>query len=424
MATLTSSIDPTSETFQANAAVYDGLLKTLRERQAWSMAGGGERMVHAASRARQDPGARTHRPADRSAQPVPRAVAARRLGAVRQRGPGRRPRHRHRHDPRRGLHDHRQRRHDQGRLVLQGNHPQARPRAGYRLREPPAGGLSRRLRRRQPRPGRRGVSRPGPFRRRLLPAMPDVGRGHSADRGGVRRMHRRRRLYPGAVRRGRDDRGQQQRPSRRTADRQGRHPRDRRSRHAGRRRDAQHRLRRLRSFRARRDGGDRQDPRHRRRAQPRAARPWRHPSRPGAAVRSRRHPRHRRRGPDAAVRPARDHRAPGRWQRIPRIQAALRRHAGVRLRAISRACRSASSPTTACCSRTPRSRARISSSFATSATCRSCSCRTSPASWSAPMPSATASPRIRPSWSMPCRMRACRATRSSPAAPTAPAITA
>jgi 3-methylcrotonyl-CoA carboxylase beta subunit len=45
MVTLTSSIDPTSETFQANTAVYDGLLKTLRERQAWSMAGGGERMV-------------------------------------------------------------------------------------------------------------------------------------------------------------------------------------------------------------------------------------------------------------------------------------------------------------------------------------------------------------------------------------------
>ncbi len=45
MATLSSSIDPTSEAFQANAAVYDGLLKTLRERQAWSMAGGGERMV-------------------------------------------------------------------------------------------------------------------------------------------------------------------------------------------------------------------------------------------------------------------------------------------------------------------------------------------------------------------------------------------
>ena len=45
MATLTSAIDPASETFRANAAIYDGLLKTLRERQAWSLAGGGERMV-------------------------------------------------------------------------------------------------------------------------------------------------------------------------------------------------------------------------------------------------------------------------------------------------------------------------------------------------------------------------------------------
>src|SRR5215510_2540295 len=45
MATLSSNIDSASETFRANAAVYEGLLKTLRERQAWSLAGGGERMV-------------------------------------------------------------------------------------------------------------------------------------------------------------------------------------------------------------------------------------------------------------------------------------------------------------------------------------------------------------------------------------------
>jgi len=45
MATLTSAIDPASDTFRSNAAVYDGLLRTLRERQAWSLAGGGERMV-------------------------------------------------------------------------------------------------------------------------------------------------------------------------------------------------------------------------------------------------------------------------------------------------------------------------------------------------------------------------------------------
>ena len=45
MATLSSSIDPQSPAFRANAAVYDGLLNTLRTRQAWSLAGGGDRMV-------------------------------------------------------------------------------------------------------------------------------------------------------------------------------------------------------------------------------------------------------------------------------------------------------------------------------------------------------------------------------------------
>ena len=38
MATLSSSIDLRSQTYQANSAVYDGLLKTLRTRQAWSLA--------------------------------------------------------------------------------------------------------------------------------------------------------------------------------------------------------------------------------------------------------------------------------------------------------------------------------------------------------------------------------------------------
>ena len=66
-------------------------------------------------------------------------------------------------------------------------------------------------------------------------------------------------------------------------------------------------------------------------------RPWRHPSRAAAAVRRDRNSRHCRRRPDAAVRPARDHRAPGRRQRIPRIQAALRLDAGLRLRAYPRA---------------------------------------------------------------------------------------
>src|SRR5665213_2408584 len=45
MATLSSTIDRQSPAFRENAAVYDGLLKTLHARQAWSLAGGGDRMV-------------------------------------------------------------------------------------------------------------------------------------------------------------------------------------------------------------------------------------------------------------------------------------------------------------------------------------------------------------------------------------------
>jgi 3-methylcrotonyl-CoA carboxylase beta subunit len=66
---------------------------------------------------------------------------------------------------------------------------------------------------------------------------------------------------------------------------------------------------------------------------------------------------------------------------------------------------------TACCSPSPRSRARTSSSWPTSAAFRCCSCRTSPASWSAPRPSAPASPSTRPSWCMRCPPHGCRASR-------------
>ena len=45
MATLASSIDKGAEAYKANAAIYDGLVETLHERQAWALAGGGERMM-------------------------------------------------------------------------------------------------------------------------------------------------------------------------------------------------------------------------------------------------------------------------------------------------------------------------------------------------------------------------------------------
>ena len=62
----------------------------------------------------------------------------------------------------------------------------------------------------------------------------------------------------------------------------------------------------------------------------------------------------------------------------------------------SGATRSASSPTTACCSTTARSRARTSWSSATATARRWCSCRTSPATWSAASTRHAASPRTAP----------------------------
>ena len=84
-----------------------------------------------------------------------------------------------------------------------------------------------------------------------------------------------------------------------------------------------------------------------------------------------------------------------------RVQGRVRHDAGHRLRAASTGTRSASSPTTACCSASRRSRARTSSSCATSAASRCCSCRTSPASWSAATTRRAASPSTAPRWSPP-----------------------
>ena len=45
MAILKSTIDTASDSFKANAAVYDELLRTLRGRYGWALAGGGSRML-------------------------------------------------------------------------------------------------------------------------------------------------------------------------------------------------------------------------------------------------------------------------------------------------------------------------------------------------------------------------------------------
>src|SRR3989442_1443354 len=69
-----------------------------------------------------------------------------------------------------------------------------------------------------------------------------------------------------------------------------------------------------------------------------------------------------------------------------------------------------SSRTTACCSASPRSRPRISSSSATSDACRSCSYRTSRDSWSARSTRPAALPRMARRWSRRSRAAPCRSS--------------
>ena len=114
------------------------------------------------------------------------------------------------------------------------------------------------------------------------------------------------------------------------------------------------RLRRVRSFRARRDGGNRENPGHRRRAQPGAARLWRHSPCPRAVVRHQGNPGHHRCRPDAF--PSTSAKSSHDWSTAANSTNSSRctaRRWSAALR-ISRACRSASSPTTACCSRNHR----------------------------------------------------------------------
>ena len=124
-----------------------------------------------------------------------------------------------------------------------------------------------------------------------------------------------------------------------------------------------------------------------------------------------------------AVRRARGHRAARRRQRVPRVQARVRRDARHRLRAPPRASRRHRRQQRRAVLASRRRRARTSSSCATSAASRCCSCRTSRASWWDGMPRPAASRRTAPRWSPPSRRRACPSSPSSSAARSAPATT-
>ena len=205
--------------------------------------------------------------------------------------------------------------------------------------------LPRRLRRRVPADAGRGLPRPRALRPDLLQPGQPLRRGHPADRVGDGVLHRRRRLRPGDVGRDRD----RPRPGhdlpRRPAAGEGRDRRGRHRRGARRRRRARPHVRRRRpprrgrraraaivrsivdtlpgagsryTARPRHSGGSSRTRPRRRRGAARGA---------GDALRRRadRHPH--------AVRRARGHPPRRRRQPVPRVQAALRRDPGDRLRA-------------------------------------------------------------------------------------------
>ena len=89
----------------------------------------------------------------------------------------------------------------------------------------------------------------------------------------------------------------------------------------------------------------------------------------------------------------RAHRPARRRQPLPRVQAALRRDAGHRVRPHRWLAGRRSSPTTGSCSASRHSRAPTSSSWRASAGSRSSSSRTSPGSWSGASTRRAGSPR-------------------------------
>ena len=265
-------------------------------------------------------------------------------------------RHHHRHRPRLGarMRDRCQRRHGEGRHLFPDHGEEAPARAGDRAAEPAALHLSGRFRRRLPADAGRGLPRPRAFRPHLLQPGQSVGAGHSADRRGDGLMHRRRRLCAGDERRDHHRAQAGHDLPRRPAAGEGRHRRDRQRRGPGRRRRACAHLGRGRSLRARRPARAGAVPAHRRGPEPRQAAAGRAARAAAAALRSGGTVRR------GAGRSARDRTTCARSSRAssmaasstsssactaPRWSAALR---------ISTAIRSASSPTTASCSRSRR----------------------------------------------------------------------
>ncbi len=201
MPALSTSIDPTSREFLANAAAMRALVEELQKRRMEAAAGGPEKARERhLSRGKLLPRERVMRLVDPGA-PFLELSPARRERHVRRRHPWRRAHHRHR--PRRGP-----------RMRDRGNDSTIKGGTYYPLtvkkhlraqeiaaREPSALHLSRRLRRRQPAAPDRGLPRPRALRPHLLQPGAAVGGRHRADRRGHGLVHGGRRLRAGHVRR-------------------------------------------------------------------------------------------------------------------------------------------------------------------------------------------------------------------------------
>ena len=228
------------------------LVAELREWTKIVRDGRRTQVPRAPSRAGQAPRARAHRRLLDPGSPFLELSALAAFEHVRQRGAGRRPRHRHR--PRLGPRsaDRRQRRHGQGRHLLPDHRQEAPPRAAGGAREPPALRLPGRFRRRVPAAPGRGLPRSRALRADLLQPGPDVGRADPADRRRHGVVHGRRRLRAGDV--GRNDHRQRHRDDLpgRPAAREGGHRRGSDGRRTGRRRRPHAPLRRRRLLRRRR----------------------------------------------------------------------------------------------------------------------------------------------------------------------------
>ena len=333
MAVIESRVNPRSAEFRANAAAMAGLVDDLRAKVAEVERGGGERARERHPGPRQAPPPRPGARGPRPRRPLPGALPARGVGHVRRRRSVREPHHRGRAGERGRVRGHRERRDGEGRDLLPDGGQEAPPGAGGRAGEPPAVHLPRGLGGRVPPPPGPGVPGPRALRAGLLQPGEHVGAGDPPDRGRDGVVHRGRRL------RARDVRREHHRPAAGNHLPRGAAAGEGRDRRGGDGGGARRRGRPFPAVRGHRPLRPRRPPRARHREalhrppQPEEERAPRRARARAPPLRSGRDRGHRSQRPPPALRGSRDHRPDRGREPLPRIQAALRDHPRLRIRA-------------------------------------------------------------------------------------------